>query len=135
MMTVTEATHLTKEAMRIAAGGEVFVFKMPVVRLNDLARTVISLTCEKYGLPEQAIGIETIGLRPGEKMYEELMTSEEARVAYELENMFAIPSQFVNKKYDYASLSPTGIIRYSSADEQVLEEEELRQLILKANII
>jgi len=135
MMTITEATHLTKEAMRIAAGGEVFVFKMPVVRLMDLAKAVISLTCEKYGLAEKTIGIEIIGLRPGEKMYEELMTSEEARTAYELENMFAIPSQFVNKKYDYASLSSTGITRYSSIDEQVLGEEELRKLILRTNII
>ena len=74
-MTIPEACQLVLEAGAIGAGGEVFVFDMgQPVKIADLAVNMIRLS----GLVEgQDIKIEYSGLRPGEKLYEELLTDKE----------------------------------------------------------
>ena len=74
-MTIPEACQLVLEAGAIGAGGEVFVFDMgDPVKIKDLAVNMIRLS----GLvEEQDIKIEYSGLRPGEKLYEELLTDKE----------------------------------------------------------
>ena len=74
-MTIPEACQLVLEAGAIGAGGEVFVFDMgDPVKIKDLAVNMIRLS----GLVEdQDIKIEYSGLRPGEKLYEELLTDKE----------------------------------------------------------
>jgi len=90
MISIDSAVDLTLRACEIAKGGEIFVLKMPVVRLGDLAEAAIGKTCGKLGIPSDEISIRAIGLRPGEKMYEELMTEDESQYAMEYEDMFAI---------------------------------------------
>lgn len=90
MMTPSQAIELILEANEFAAGGEVFVLKMPVVRIGDLAEVLIELISQKYGTPH-GIDMKNIGLRPGEKRFEELMTMDEQYVALELDNMYVIP--------------------------------------------
>ena len=74
-MTIPEACQLVLEAGVIGGGGEVFVFDMgDPVKIKDLAVNMIRLS----GLVEdQDIKIEYSGLRPGEKLYEELLTDKE----------------------------------------------------------
>jgi FlaA1/EpsC-like NDP-sugar epimerase len=74
-MTIPEACQLVLEAGFMGKGGEIFVFDMgEPVKIYDLAKKMISLS----GLiPGKDIKIETIGLRPGEKLYEELMGQKE----------------------------------------------------------
>ena len=74
-MTIPEACHLVLEAGAIGTGGEVFVFDMgEPVKILDLAKKMIQLC----GLePYKDIDIKIIGLRPGEKLYEELLASSE----------------------------------------------------------
>ena len=74
-MTIPEAVSLVMQAGVYAKGGEIFVLDMgDPVRIDDLARKMIRLS----GLePDVDIKIEYIGLRPGEKLYEELLMSEE----------------------------------------------------------
>ena len=90
MISIDSAVDLTLRACEIAKGGEIFVLKMPAVRLGDLAEAVIEKVCGRYGIPVGEVAIKTIGLRPGEKMYEELMTEDEARYAVEYDDMYAI---------------------------------------------
>jgi FlaA1/EpsC-like NDP-sugar epimerase len=70
-MTIPEACQLVLEAGAMGNGGEIFIFDMGApVKIIDLARKMIRLA----GLvPEKDIKIQTIGLRPGEKLYEELL--------------------------------------------------------------
>ena len=70
-MTIPEACQLVLEAGAMGNGGEIFIFDMGApVKIIDLARKMIRLA----GLvPEKDIEIKTIGLRPGEKLYEELL--------------------------------------------------------------
>jgi len=90
MMTPSQAIELILEANELATGGEVFVLKMPVVRIGDLAEAMIELLSPKYGI-SRSIDIKNIGLRPGEKRFEELMTIDEQYIALELDNMYVIP--------------------------------------------
>ncbi|MGG1552418.1 SDR family NAD(P)-dependent oxidoreductase [Paenibacillus ferrarius] len=99
MMTPTQAIGLMLKALTVARGGEVFVLKMPVVRLMDLAEIMIEEVTRKYQM-ESPVKIRIIGLRPGEKMYEELMTADEERNALETEGMYIIPPLYSNQSYE-----------------------------------
>jgi FlaA1/EpsC-like NDP-sugar epimerase len=76
-MTIPEASQLVMQAASMGSGGEIFVLDMgESVKIVDLARDLINLS----GLGEDDVEIVFTGLRPGEKLYEELYFEEERRV-------------------------------------------------------
>lgn len=78
-MTIPEAVQLVLEAGSIAKGGEIFILDMGTpVRILDVAEKMIRLAGME---PYQDIDIQIIGLRPGEKLYEELLLSEEGTLS------------------------------------------------------
>ncbi|MEM5401957.1 MULTISPECIES: polysaccharide biosynthesis protein [Paraburkholderia] len=80
-MTIPEAAQLVLQASSMGQGGEIFILDMgKPVKIVDLARDLIRL----YGFAEDQIRIEFSGLRPGEKLYEELLADDEmtARTAH-----------------------------------------------------
>ena len=77
-MTIPEACQLVLEAAIMGKGGEIFVFDMgESMKIIDLAKRMIRLSGYKY--PEE-IDIKIVGLRPGEKIYEELLATDENTV-------------------------------------------------------
>lgn len=85
-MTIPEAVQLVLQAGSQAEGGEVFLFDMgKPVKIRDMACDLIQL----HGLkPDQDIKLVYTGLRPGEKLYEELLTSEEGTASTKHEKIF-----------------------------------------------
>jgi len=79
-MTIPEACQLVLEAGAMGKGGEIFVFDMgKSIKIVDLAKKMIKL----YG-KENEVRIEFTGLRPGEKLYEELLLDDsEHKTRYE----------------------------------------------------
>ena len=74
-MTIPEACRLVMEAATLSEGNQIFVFDMgDPVKIDDLARKMISLSGFKVGTDIQ---IEYTGLRPGEKLYEEVLSDKE----------------------------------------------------------
>lgn len=85
-MTIPEAVQLVIQAAAMGQGGEIFVLDMgKPVRIVDLARDLIRLS----GLePEEDIEIVYTGIRPGEKLFEELLTAEEGTVATQHQRIY-----------------------------------------------
>lgn len=103
VMTIEEAAKLVLESALRACGGEVLVTKMPVLRILDLAKAMINLLASQAGFAPDTFPIRYIGAKPGEKLYEELMTQEEVGRTKELPTMFAILPAFRSfyQKIDY----------------------------------
>lgn len=102
-MTIPEAVGLVLQAMTYAKGGEIFVLDMgEPVKIYDLAVSLIKLS----GLqPDIDIPIEITGLRPGEKLYEELLMSEEGLEHTKHNKIFVaepldIPAEEVSKRVE-----------------------------------
>ena len=123
IMTLENAVSLVLRSVWLARGGEVFVTKMPVAQIVDIAtymRDILSNGSD--------IEIIEIGAKPGEKMYEELMNDEEVRRTYEIEDFFvALPAFAGNPEKDYPIVQ--GRERadrpYNSSIEQALTLDEL----------
>ncbi|MBC8307493.1 MAG: polysaccharide biosynthesis protein [Pelagibacterales bacterium] len=96
-MTIPEACQLVLEASVMGHGGEIFIFDMgELIKIYDLAKKMIVMSGLKFPLD---IDIKIIGLRPGEKLYEELVGEDENCIpTYHDKIMMAKPIKLNNKK-------------------------------------
>ena len=120
-MTIPEACQLVLEAGFMGSGGEIFVFDMgEPVKIVDLARQMIKLSGFE---PDKEIKIEFSGLRPGEKLYEELLTDQEKTIpTYNAKVKIAEVADFDHE----ATLAKTVSLLRSC--ERLSEEELVRKL-------
>ncbi|MCK8825886.1 polysaccharide biosynthesis protein [Fuchsiella alkaliacetigena] len=101
-MTIPEASQLVIEAGALGQGGEVFLLDMgQPVKIIDLARDLIELSGLEVG---EDIEIEITGLRPGEKMYEELLTEKEDNLATEHERIFKAQLEKIDTELLYQNI-------------------------------
>lgn len=140
VMTIAQSARLVLEACTLAKGGEVFISKMPVVRIVDLAEVMIEILAPRFGHPPEKIHIEWIGAKAGEKMYEELLSSEEMLRSKELTNHFvtlpAFRFMFDTVEYAYSDEVKESVRKpYISSDEPPLSKPELRDLLLNNKIL
>lgn len=93
-MTIPEASRLVIQAGTLAAGGEVFVLDMgEPVKIVDLAKNLIKLS----GYSEEEIGINYSGIRPGEKLFEELLNENERQSEYVFPKIFVGKAEPVSR--------------------------------------
>ena len=132
IMTLDEAVRLVMDSLFLARGGEIFVTKMPVVRIGDLAQVMIEELAGDFGHDPREVAIELIGPRPGEKMYEELMNEEEIVRSIELPDYFvirpAILPIFRDIEYVYPDMNVSRAQDqpYNSKNAKAMSKEELR---------
>ena len=126
VITKDTAIDLLLKAGILSEGGEIFTFKMPVVNINDLADHMI----EKYGSAPK----EVIGRKPGEKMYEDIMTEEEASRAYEGKDMYIILPQIKDIEYNSCKEYHKVQSIKSSREMQVLSKQEIFKLLSEVGI-
>tara|TARA_B100000767_G_C19757791_1_gene533802 strand:- start:591 stop:2351 length:1761 start_codon:yes stop_codon:yes gene_type:complete len=98
-MTITEASQLVLEAGAMGKGGEVFVFDMgDPVKISDLALNMITQKGLKVGVD---IKIEYTGLRPGEKLYEELLVDSEDLLDTYNDLIYIAKKEVIDKEVSY----------------------------------
>jgi len=131
VMSLNEAVDFIFKASFLAKGGEVFVPKMPAVRIVDLVETIEDILGFNNGIKE-------IGTKPGEKFYEELMTGDEERRSLEGKDMYIIlpPFRSGNGKYSYPdTYISTGNNHYTSEKGSFLSKKQIKDLLRKENLL
>jgi FlaA1/EpsC-like NDP-sugar epimerase len=138
MMSMSQAVELVVQSAEMAQGGEVFIFKMPSIKISDLAEVIIEELAPKYSYMSKDIGIDIIGAKPGEKMYEELMTEDEASRSLERDDMFIILpeiedelAQIDKSAYDAVPIRSKD---YVSKGVIPLTKEDIRTILKNENL-
>jgi FlaA1/EpsC-like NDP-sugar epimerase len=113
---------------------------MPVIRIFDLAKVMIREIAPVYGYAPKDIDIKVIGIKPGEKLYEELMSHEETRRSWELDRYFvnlpAFTALYRNITYSYKGVRSYEVdIPYNSTNEKPLSQEQLRKFLIENNLL
>lgn len=141
VMTMQRVVELVLKATQMSDGGEVFIFKMPAVRVGNLAEAMIEELAPRYGHVPNEVKTKIIGIRPGEKFHEELMTEEESVWAQETKEMFIVrppielpdfafkkPGEILRKPLTQAYLSASRK-RLVSKDARLLTKKEIKSLL------
>ena len=123
-ISLQEGADMVLHAMETAWGGEIFVPKIPSYKITDIANA-IGPNCEH----------KVIGIRPGEKVHEEMITSSDSFSTYDLGKYYAILPQVTNwnldeyKKHFQAKAVPIGFQYNSGENNEWVGVEALRELI------
>jgi len=125
-MTISEACQLVLEAGTMGKGGEIFVFDMgSPVKIKDLAHKMVQLAGYE---PGKDIEIKYTGLRPGEKLYEELLNDESTvRPTHNKKIMIAVD---LERNYKEVSKQVDVIIDKSINDSGIVVVRELKKLVV-----
>jgi len=132
-ITLKEGVDFVIECLNKMWGGEIFIPKMPSYRIEDLAKAIDSKAKLKY-----------IGIRPGEKLHEELFTASDSHQTIEFENYFVIlpsfqPSWNINDFVIKSDLMPGRFLNaqsgYSSnGNKKFLSVSEIEKLLVDNNL-
>lgn len=131
IMPIEEAAGLVLRAYRKMTRGEVFVLKMPVFQVIDLAEAMIDRYASEFGYEPDDVPIDVVGPRPAERMHEKLISREESIQARELEDMYVIVPQIDIPGYqssDYTDAEPVSG-ECTSADQTTLTQVEIVNMI------
>ena len=124
-MTIPEACMLVLEAGSMGQGGEIFIFDMgSPVKIVNLAKKMIRLA--GY-IPEVDIKIEFTGLRPGEKLYEELLNQKE--ITTKTHNPKIMIAKVIEYDYDKVSLQIDELIQYSFMCKNFLTVSLMKKIV------
>jgi FlaA1/EpsC-like NDP-sugar epimerase len=140
VMSNSQTINLLFKVVEIAQGGEIFIFKMPVIRITDLAEVMIDELAPKYGYNADDIAIKIIGNKPGEKVYEELMTVDESARSLETEELFIVLPALkeelgaINSSV-YPKALQAELRSYRSDDTETLSKKEIKDLLYKENLL
>jgi FlaA1/EpsC-like NDP-sugar epimerase len=140
VMTLQEAARMLIETIALACGGEIFIPKMDVMEIRDMARVMARLIAPLYGRTASSVKIREIGPRPGEKMWEELNTDEEVRRTYDLGRYLVVVPALRDFYGAPASVYGAGKYRaceriYHSANESPMSEAEIERFLLLPGVL
>lgn len=130
-LTIEDAIKLLFKATFESIGGEIFVMKMPTMRIVDLAQVLI----ENSGKTD--IKVEVLGVRPGEKIHEWLLSPYESAstIVYDKEYYVILPTIHIEGlKNHYSQYSPVKLNNYNSSTE-LISKDEIRNMLQKGGFI
>jgi FlaA1/EpsC-like NDP-sugar epimerase len=124
MMRIPDAADLVLKAALMAKGGELFILKMPVIKISDLAEAMIEVLAPRFGQDPKKIEIQIIGKINGEKVYELLMVDEEIDCVYENHEMFCLTRQKPARGF-----KPAATTFFRSNECELMKKEQLVNFI------
>jgi len=124
IMSIDKAIQLVLKSAQISKGKEIFILKMSALRIEDLAKAVIEEMAPCYKYDPKRIKIEFIGRRDGEKMYEELMNEDEARLAYEAKDMYILTTYGLPRNKNLISRD-----KYVSSTAKLMTIKEIKNML------
>jgi UDP-N-acetylglucosamine 4,6-dehydratase len=127
-ITLEQGVDLVLKALEEAEGGEIFIPKIPSMKITDLAKVIDPNCMFKF-----------TGIRPGEKLHESLISCDEARNVKEFDGIYVILPQFfeshrVCKKYDRYPSVPEGFVFSSDVNDTWLSQDELREMLKEIEV-
>ena len=136
-MSIPQAVQLVFKATKLIKNREIFVLKMPVLTIKDLAQAVIEAYKEKNNIKKD-FPMKIIGKKEGERIHEKLLTAEESAGALELEDMFIILPNLLDpgSGYEFSedNIYPENkrakIGDYSSENVKKMSVAEIKNLLL-----
>ncbi|MBU6149204.1 MAG: UDP-N-acetylglucosamine 4,6-dehydratase (inverting) [Verrucomicrobia bacterium] len=123
VITLDQAVSFVQDCLVRAQGGEIFVPKIPSVRVTDLAR-IIAPRCRT----------KVIGIRPGEKLHEAMISEDDSRLTFEFKNHYVLAPSHGNwelKNYSERGghLCPDGFKYSSDTNQNWLSDREIQKLV------
>ena len=120
IMHIHEAAKLILTAGSLSEGSEIFILKMPSVRVPDLAEAMIEYYAPRYGFDVEDIDVKIIGKRIGEKLREELMTPDEILYAEDNGELFIIRKEINENHPDFI---------YNSSEIEQLSKKDILKVL------
>jgi len=130
-LTLEDAIKLVFKATFESIGGEIFVMKMPTCKIIDLAYVLIEAS------NKENINIEVLGIRPGEKIHELLLSEYESTmtIAYDDEYFVILPPIHIEGlKEHYSEYKPVDLTDYNSSKE-LISKDEIKKMLLDGGFI
>ena len=135
-MGVDDAVKLVLKAAHLADRGEIFILKMNALKIIELAEVIVEELAPRHGKDPKSIQYEIIGLRPGEKLHEPLITGEEARYMTETDDMFILHNPaLIQYGVDVPVNTKGGSFNYNSNEMRHLSKEEIKRLLNDKGIL
>ncbi|HZH34288.1 MAG TPA: SDR family NAD(P)-dependent oxidoreductase [Pyrinomonadaceae bacterium] len=139
VMGMEQAVRLVLHAAEIAVGGELFVLRMPSLKISDLADVMIENLAPGYGFKPEQIKIKQVGARAGEKIYEELLIDSELPNAFEDEELVVCLAQGAHsipmEKRKYLENMRPCIEGYNSDLAQPMTREEIKEFLQDLGVL
>lgn len=140
VMSNADAVALVIRSMVHARGGEIFITKMPVLRIVDLAEVMIHQLAPVFGHAPERIETRVIGARPGEKLWEELSTHEESRRIYETDDFLVVFPALATDVAERAAAATELELRaadrvYHSDREPKMDHDEIERFLRKPGVL
>jgi FlaA1/EpsC-like NDP-sugar epimerase len=130
VMTLDQATAMLLKCLTRANGGEVFITKMPALRVADLAEVMVEKLAPFFGHDPGRIEIVEVGTQPGEKLYEELASHEEIRRTTDNGGLLVVTPPFVAPLPE----QPVSGVR-NSAEETPMTKDEIAQFLTAPDVL
>lgn len=137
-MSLKEAVSLVIKSAEIVKGGETFILKMPALKVLDLAKVMVEELAPKYGFEPKKIVFKTIGVRPGEKIHEALMSNEEAPYMVEHKQMLILYNSLLSQYGSKQKIKLNRTINlegYNSETIGLLSKDKIKKKLYELKII
>ncbi len=128
-MSPDRAADLILEANESMTQGEIVIPKMPAFRVGDLAEGLRAEYAPTHGYDGEDIGVEIVGGRPGERVHEKLVSSDEIENTYEVDDKFVLlPHVDFGEEFPYEMESSLDH-EYTSVDSKLLSPSEIAERV------